>query len=75
MPRIPALRRSAPTVRFIAFETLVTGVLAFECIFNSRRSSFVHGLGRTNLVAMIDAPITGSARKVCTAELQAELTV
>ena len=43
-PRIPALRRRAPTVRFITFETLVTGVRAFECAFSVRRSSFVHGL-------------------------------
>jgi hypothetical protein len=43
-PRIPALRRRAPTVRFITFETLVTGVRAFECAFNVRTSSFVHGL-------------------------------
>src|ERR1700748_3127739 len=43
-PRIPALRRSAPTVRFITFETLVTGVRAFECAFSVRTSSFVHGL-------------------------------
>src|ERR1700733_16045016 len=33
-PRIPALRRRAPTVRFITFETLVTGVRAFECAFS-----------------------------------------
>ena len=43
-PRIPALRRRAPTVRFITFETLVTGVRAFECAFSVRTSSFVHGL-------------------------------
>ena len=30
-------------MRFIAFETLTTGVLARECAFNSRTSSFVHG--------------------------------
>jgi hypothetical protein len=29
-PRIPARRRRAPTVRFITFDTLVTGVRAFE---------------------------------------------
>ena len=45
MPRIPALRRSAPTVRFIDFETFTTRVLAFECVFSSRTSSFVHGFG------------------------------
>src|ERR1700722_2302114 len=43
-PWIPALRRRAPTVRFITFETLVTGVRAFECAFSVRTSSFVHGL-------------------------------
>jgi nucleoside permease NupC len=31
-------------VRFITFETLVTGVRAFECAFSVRTSSFVHGL-------------------------------
>src|ERR1700729_2389142 len=43
-PRMPALRRRAPTVRFITFETLGTGVRAFECAFSMRTSSFVHGL-------------------------------
>ena len=42
--RIPALRRRAPTVRFSAFETLGTGVRAFECALSMRTSSFVHGL-------------------------------
>jgi hypothetical protein len=31
-------------VRFMAFDTLVTGVRAFECAFNVRTSSFVHGM-------------------------------
>ena len=31
-------------MRFITFETLVTGVRAFECAFSVRTSSFVHGL-------------------------------
>jgi len=31
-------------VRFITFDTLVTGVRAFECAFSVRTSSFVHGL-------------------------------
>src|SRR5258708_30652854 len=44
MPRIPALRRNAPTVRFITFDTLTTGVLALECALSARKSSFVHGL-------------------------------
>ena len=43
-PRMPARRRRAPTVRFITFDTLVTGVRAFECAFSVRTSSFVHGL-------------------------------
>jgi hypothetical protein len=30
-------------VRFITFETLLTGVRAFECAFSMRTSSFVHG--------------------------------
>jgi hypothetical protein len=41
---MPARRRRAPTVRFITFDTLVTGVRAFECAFSVRTSSFVHGL-------------------------------
>jgi hypothetical protein len=31
-------------VRFITFETLGTGVRAFECALSMRTSSFVHGL-------------------------------
>ena len=31
-------------MRFITFETLGTGVRAFECAFSMRTSSFVHGL-------------------------------
>jgi hypothetical protein len=31
-------------VRFITFDTFVTGVRAFEWAFNVRTSSFVHGL-------------------------------
>jgi hypothetical protein len=31
-------------VRFIAFDTFVTGVRAFECAFSVRTSSFVHGM-------------------------------
>ena len=31
-------------MRFITFETLVTGVRAFECAFSVLTSSFVHGL-------------------------------
>jgi hypothetical protein len=31
-------------VRFITFDTLVTGVRAFECAFSVRTSSLVHGL-------------------------------
>ena len=31
-------------MRFITFETLVTGVRAFEWAFSVRTSSFVHGL-------------------------------
>ena len=41
---MPALRRSAPTVRFITFDTLATGVRAFECALSVFTSSFVHGL-------------------------------
>src|ERR1700727_1860017 len=44
MARMPALRRNAPTVRFMTFDTLTTGVLALECALSVRKSSFVHGL-------------------------------
>jgi hypothetical protein len=40
---MPALRRNAPTVRFMALETLVTGVRAFECAFSARTSSLDQG--------------------------------
>jgi hypothetical protein len=42
MPRIPAFRRSALSVRFIFFAITVSGVRAFECALSSRTSSFVH---------------------------------
>ena len=44
MPRIPAFRRSARSVRFIFFAISDSGVRAFECPLSSRTSSFVHGL-------------------------------
>jgi hypothetical protein len=43
MPRIPALRRSARSVRLIFFAISGSGVRAFECVLSSRTSSFVHG--------------------------------
>lgn len=51
---MPALRRRAPTVRFITFDTLVTGVRAFECAFSVFTSSLVHGLStrRADLAAV-----------------------
>src|SRR5271166_2369820 len=44
MPIVLAFCRSAPSVRFIAFATCATGVLAFEWALSSRKSSLVHGL-------------------------------
>jgi hypothetical protein len=38
------LRRRAPTVRFMTFDTLTTGVRDLECALSVRKSSFVHGL-------------------------------
>jgi hypothetical protein len=43
MPSLPACRRRAPTVRFIAREITETRVLAFECLLSSRWSPFDHG--------------------------------
>jgi hypothetical protein len=43
-PRIPALRLSASSVRFIALAILATGVRAFECALSSLTCSFDHGL-------------------------------
>ena len=42
MPNLKACWRNAPMVRFIAFEILTTGVLAFECLRNSAWCAFVH---------------------------------
>ena len=42
MPRSKAFWRSAPTVRFVNLEILITGVLAFECVLSSLTSDFVH---------------------------------
>ncbi len=44
IPKIPARRRSAPTVRFISLEIFATGVRALEWALRLRTSSFVHGL-------------------------------
>ena len=44
MPRIPAFRRSALSVRFIFLAMSGRGVRAFECVLSSRTSSLVHGL-------------------------------
>src|ERR1700722_15750926 len=56
MPRMPALRRSAPTVRFMTFDTLTTGVRALEWALRVRKSSFVHGLmtRRVALATFVD---------------------
>jgi len=42
MPISHAFCRNAPSVRFVIFEIVATGVFARECAFNSRRFSFVH---------------------------------
>jgi hypothetical protein len=42
MPNAPALCRRAPTVRFIAFEIVATGIFSFEYFFNSATWAFVH---------------------------------
>ena len=44
MPRIPAFRRSALSVRFIFLAISGRGVRAFECALSSRTSSLVHGV-------------------------------
>ncbi len=44
MPRIPAFRRSALSVRFIVLAISGSGVRAFECALSSRTSSLVHGV-------------------------------
>ena len=44
MPIVFAFCRTAASVRFIAFATCATGVLAFEWALSSRKSSLVHGL-------------------------------
>lgn len=41
-PSAPALCRRAPTVRFIAFEILATGIFSFEYFFSSATLAFVH---------------------------------
>src|ERR1700722_12728366 len=44
MPRIPAFRRSALSVRFIFLAISGRGVRAFECALSSRTSSLVQGV-------------------------------
>ena len=42
MPNAPARCRRAPTVRFIAFEILATGILSFEYFFSSATLAFAN---------------------------------
>ena len=44
IPIVFAFCRTAPSVRFIAFATSETGVLAFECVLSARKSSLVQAL-------------------------------
>ena len=44
MPRIPAFRRSALSVRFIFLAISGRGVRAFDCALSSLTSSLVHGV-------------------------------
>jgi hypothetical protein len=43
MPMLDACCRSAPIVRFISFEILVTGIRLFECLRSSAWSALVQG--------------------------------
>ena len=51
MPILIAIWRSAPTVRFICFAILATGVFAFECLRNSVCSDDVKNLSQIWAVA------------------------
>ena len=44
IPRSKAFCLNDPTDRFICLEIFTTGVLAFECCFNSLTSAVVYGL-------------------------------
>ena len=57
MPRIPALCRSAASVRFILFAITVSGVRAFECAWSSRTSRVVQAMRLVSLCAILDAPV------------------
>ena len=53
MPSRCALVRSAGTERFISFEILEIGVLAFECAFNAFKSSRVYARRTIFFFAMV----------------------
>ena len=59
MPRIPALCRSAASVRFILFAITGSGVRAFECAWSSRTSRVVQAMRLVSLCAIPDAPVGG----------------
>jgi hypothetical protein len=60
MPNLRACWRNAPTVLFICFEILATGVLAFECLRNSACNSFVQAT-RFFDFGICTAPLNGDA--------------
>jgi hypothetical protein len=64
MPRIPAFRRSAHSVRLIFFAISGSGVRVFECALSSRTSSFVHDEhARPLATRCAESPIVGHAYK------------
>ena len=67
MPRIPALCRSAASVRFILFAITVSGVRAFECAWSSRTSRVVQGMRLVSLCAIPDAPVGWGSAAAATA--------
>ena len=70
IPSMPALRRSAPTVRFIALETLATGVRALEPIqeewIHEQEVGLVSRLSMIRIIArrMKAATVGGEALEV-----------
>ena len=50
MPSFRAFCRNEPSVRMVNLAILATGVLAFECAFNSFTSALVYARRRTTFV-------------------------
>jgi len=64
IPSLSAFCRSDPSVRFVSFTILATGVRAFECALNSLTSAFVYSR-RTDFLAVFFVSFATYFSSIC----------